>query len=118
MSIYVKNGWINNGDIIAAECQSEGLGTAAGEKHRDKQNKYVVEGIHLVQEALSSGADIECVAYDVDKGIPKSFVILRIQDKVPNGSAYPMPSYRRSAIPRRRSRCLPSFARKRGYGRT
>lgn len=40
-------------------------------KHRDKQNKYVVEGIHLVQEALSSGADIECVAYDVDKGIPQ-----------------------------------------------
>lgn len=40
-------------------------------KHRDKQNKYVVEGIHLVQEALSSRADIECVAYDVERGIPR-----------------------------------------------
>ncbi|SMF71467.1 RNA methyltransferase, TrmH family [Paenibacillus uliginis N3/975] len=39
-------------------------------KHRDKQNKFVVEGIHLVQEALISGADIECIAYDYDQGIP------------------------------------------------
>lgn len=39
-------------------------------KHRDKQNKYVIEGIHLVQEALLSGVDIECVAYDYEQGIP------------------------------------------------
>ncbi|KKO50888.1 TrmH family RNA methyltransferase [Paenibacillus sp. DMB20] len=40
-------------------------------KHRDKQNKFVVEGIHLVQEALLSGADVECVAFDMAKGIPR-----------------------------------------------
>ncbi|GAB6927177.1 RNA methyltransferase [Paenibacillus sp. JCM 10914] len=39
-------------------------------KYRDKLNKYVVEGIHLVQEALMSGADVECVAYDTERGIP------------------------------------------------
>jgi len=39
-------------------------------KHRDKQHKYVIEGIHLVQEALRSGADLECVAFDVEQGIP------------------------------------------------
>ncbi|WP_054958231.1 TrmH family RNA methyltransferase [Paenibacillus dakarensis] len=39
-------------------------------KHRDKQNKYLIEGIHLVQEALLSGADIECIAYDYEQGIP------------------------------------------------
>ncbi|PAD77908.1 TrmH family RNA methyltransferase [Paenibacillus campinasensis] len=39
-------------------------------KHRDKQQKYIIEGIHLVQEALQAGADIECVTYDVEKGIP------------------------------------------------
>lgn len=39
-------------------------------KHRDKQNKYVIEGIHLVQEALISRADIECIAYDYEQGIP------------------------------------------------
>ena len=39
-------------------------------KHRDKQNKYLLEGIHMVQEALLAGAEVECVAYDMEKGIP------------------------------------------------
>ncbi|MEC0369481.1 TrmH family RNA methyltransferase [Paenibacillus chibensis] len=39
-------------------------------KHRDKQHKYIIEGIHLVQEALRSNADVECVAFDVEQGIP------------------------------------------------
>ncbi|AOZ93522.1 TrmH family RNA methyltransferase [Paenibacillus crassostreae] len=39
-------------------------------KHRDRNNKFVVEGVHLVLEALQSGANIECIAYDMDKGIP------------------------------------------------
>lgn len=40
-------------------------------KNRDKQGKYVIEGIHLVQEALRAQADIECVCYDVERGIPQ-----------------------------------------------
>lgn len=40
-------------------------------KHRTRQGKYIIEGIHLVQEALVHGADIECIAYDMDKGIPR-----------------------------------------------
>ncbi|MWV44634.1 RNA methyltransferase [Paenibacillus sp. HJL G12] len=43
-------------------------------KHRDKQQKYIIEGIHLVQEALRSGADLECVAFDVDQGIPNELL--------------------------------------------
>ncbi|WP_019908553.1 TrmH family RNA methyltransferase [Paenibacillus sp. HW567] len=39
-------------------------------KHRDKARKYIVEGIHLVQEALLAEADVECLAYDLDKGMP------------------------------------------------
>ncbi|MFB5677144.1 TrmH family RNA methyltransferase [Paenibacillus terreus] len=39
-------------------------------KHRTRQGKYIVEGVHLVQEALRSGADVECVAYDMEKGVP------------------------------------------------
>ncbi|WP_172255380.1 TrmH family RNA methyltransferase [Saccharibacillus deserti] len=39
-------------------------------KHRDRQGKYMVEGVHLVQEALRSGADVECVAYDMARGVP------------------------------------------------
>ncbi|MEN1990369.1 TrmH family RNA methyltransferase [Paenibacillus hubeiensis] len=40
-------------------------------KHRTRQHKYMIEGIHLVQEALRAGADLECIAYDGERGIPK-----------------------------------------------
>lgn len=50
-------------------------------KYRTKQHKYIVEGIHLVQEALHSGADVECVAYDMDKGIPSELNGLEQADK-------------------------------------
>ncbi|MNO17523.1 23S rRNA (uridine(2479)-2'-O)-methyltransferase [compost metagenome] len=39
-------------------------------KHRDKQGKYIIEGIHLVKEALAAGVEIECICYDLEKGIP------------------------------------------------
>lgn len=39
-------------------------------KHRDRSGQYIIEGIHLVQEALLSGADVEILAYDLDKGMP------------------------------------------------
>ncbi len=39
-------------------------------KGRDKQNKYRVEGIHLVKEALQSNTEIECIVYSINEGIP------------------------------------------------
>ncbi|GIP54668.1 TrmH family RNA methyltransferase [Paenibacillus vini] len=39
-------------------------------KQRDKQGKFLIEGIHLVQEALEARADIECVCYEAEAGIP------------------------------------------------
>lgn len=39
-------------------------------KHRDKQGKFIVEGIHLVSEVLRSDWDIDCIVYDTEKGIP------------------------------------------------
>lgn len=39
-------------------------------KHRTHQCKYIVEGVHLVQEALRSGAAVEYVAYEVEQGVP------------------------------------------------
>ncbi|WP_411345261.1 TrmH family RNA methyltransferase [Paenibacillus sp. WLX1005] len=39
-------------------------------KHRDKQEKFIIEGIHLVSEALRSDWDIQYIVYDTDKGIP------------------------------------------------
>lgn len=39
-------------------------------KQRDKQGKYLIEGIHLVKDALEAQADIECVCYEAEAGIP------------------------------------------------
>ncbi|WP_458121318.1 TrmH family RNA methyltransferase [Paenibacillus sp. Z6-24] len=39
-------------------------------KHRDKQEKFIIEGIHLVSEALRSDWDIQYIVYDTEKGIP------------------------------------------------
>ncbi|MHA0858159.1 TrmH family RNA methyltransferase [Paenibacillus sp. CMAA1364] len=39
-------------------------------KHRDRDHKYIVEGVHLVEEALKAKADIECIVYDGAKGVP------------------------------------------------
>lgn len=50
------------GYIINAKSPGEGMAQLLEKKHRDKQGKYLIEGIHLVQEALRSGADLECVA--------------------------------------------------------
>ncbi len=49
-------------------------------KHRDRGHKFIVEGIHLVQEAFEYEADIECVAYDIDKGIPAELKHLNSSD--------------------------------------
>lgn len=40
-------------------------------KNRDKQGKYLIEGIHLVKEAIASRADIDCICYDIEAGIPR-----------------------------------------------
>jgi RNA methyltransferase, TrmH family len=40
-------------------------------KFRDKQGLYIIEGVHLVQEALQHKADIQTVAYSMDRGIPE-----------------------------------------------
>ncbi|CAH0118248.1 MULTISPECIES: RNA methyltransferase [unclassified Paenibacillus] len=39
-------------------------------KHRDKQRKFLIEGIHLVQEALAANTDIECIVYSIEQGLP------------------------------------------------
>lgn len=40
-------------------------------KHRSQEGRFIVEGIHLVQEALCSGIRVETVAYDMENGVPK-----------------------------------------------
>ncbi|GAB2675992.1 TrmH family RNA methyltransferase [Paenibacillus thermoaerophilus] len=43
----------------------------AERKHRDRQGKYIIEGVHLVQEALRHGADIETVLLAADRPMPE-----------------------------------------------
>lgn len=43
----------------------------AERKHRDRQGKYIVEGVHLVQEALRHGAKVETVLVADDRPLPQ-----------------------------------------------
>ncbi|MBD0383550.1 TrmH family RNA methyltransferase [Paenibacillus sedimenti] len=43
---------------------------------RDKQGKYMIEGYHLVEEALRAGASVEAIVYSLDKGMPDGLVVL------------------------------------------
>ncbi|MBW7476531.1 RNA methyltransferase [Paenibacillus oenotherae] len=39
-------------------------------KHRDRNGKFIVEGVHLLQEALQAGAHVDTVVFDSERGIP------------------------------------------------
>src|SRR5690554_324829 len=41
-------------------------------KGRERQDKFIVEGIHLVLEALQSQEMIESIVYSMDSGLPDS----------------------------------------------
>ncbi|WP_058302443.1 TrmH family RNA methyltransferase [Gorillibacterium timonense] len=40
-----------------------------GKKGRDKQGRFLLEGIHLIQEALHAGVAVRTVLYDLEKGL-------------------------------------------------
>ncbi|ANE45101.1 rRNA methyltransferase [Paenibacillus swuensis] len=40
-------------------------------KGREQQGKFLIEGTHLVIEALKSGAEVETVVYSLERGIPE-----------------------------------------------
>ncbi|WP_308636022.1 TrmH family RNA methyltransferase [Paenibacillus silvisoli] len=39
-------------------------------KHRDRSGRFIIEGVHLVQEALQAGADVETIVIDTERGVP------------------------------------------------
>lgn len=39
-------------------------------KHRDRHNLFIIEGIHLIKEAIKEKLEIEAIVYDADRGIP------------------------------------------------
>lgn len=44
----------------------------AERKHRDRAGLYVIDGLHMVQEALACGAPVETVLFDIERGVPDS----------------------------------------------
>lgn len=40
-------------------------------KHRDRQGLFIIEGIHLLKEAIQHKAEIEAIVYDAERGIPQ-----------------------------------------------
>lgn len=47
-------------------------------KGREQLNAFLIEGVHLVEEALKSPIDLQAVIYDGEKGIPQE-----IRDRLP-----------------------------------
>ncbi|MFD0696070.1 TrmH family RNA methyltransferase [Paenibacillus sp. GCM10027628] len=43
---------------------------------RDKQGKYMIEGYHLIEEALRAGAPVETIVFSLEKGMPDGLVPL------------------------------------------
>lgn len=39
-------------------------------KHRDRSGLFVIEGVHLIQEALKCAADVKTIVYDAERGLP------------------------------------------------
>lgn len=46
-------------------------------KHRDRQQRFVIEGIHLLKEAIAAQAVIEAIIYDAEKGLPEEIAALQ-----------------------------------------
>lgn len=40
-------------------------------KYRDRTGQFLIEGIHLVKEALEASASVHAIVYNLDKGIPQ-----------------------------------------------
>lgn len=45
-------------------------------KHRDRHNLFIIEGIHLIKEAIKEKLEIEAIIYDVERGIPSEIAAL------------------------------------------
>lgn len=50
-------------------------------KHRNREGLFIVEGIHLVLEALRSEMQVDVVAYDMESGIPQELEPFHLQEE-------------------------------------
>ncbi|BBH24729.1 23S rRNA methyltransferase [Paenibacillus baekrokdamisoli] len=50
--------------------QVKAMAALLEKKHRDRTGQFIIEGVHLVQEAIQAGADVRTIVYDGERGIP------------------------------------------------
>ncbi len=43
-------------------------------KYRDRTQQFIIEGIHLIQEALKHKVDLDVIVYDSERGVPEELV--------------------------------------------
>lgn len=48
----------------------KGWASLLDKKNRDKSGRFLIEGVHLIQEAFHSGATVRTVVYDDERGLP------------------------------------------------
>ncbi|OBZ16071.1 RNA methyltransferase [Bacillus sp. FJAT-26390] len=46
-------------------------------KYRDRSGQFLIEGVHLVLEALKGNADVTTIVYDTERGIPAELMAER-----------------------------------------
>lgn len=49
----------------------KGWASLLDKKNREKSGRFLIEGIHLIQEAFLSGATVRTVVYDDERGLPE-----------------------------------------------
>lgn len=48
----------------------KGWASLLDKKYRDREGRFIVEGIHLIQDAAAAGTEVVQVVYDAERGIP------------------------------------------------
>jgi TrmH family RNA methyltransferase len=46
-------------------------------KYRDRSGQFLIEGVHLVLEALKGNAEVTTIVYDTERGIPAELMVER-----------------------------------------
>ncbi|MCR2802293.1 TrmH family RNA methyltransferase [Paenibacillus soyae] len=55
----------------------KGWSSLLDKKYRDRENRFIVEGVHLIQEAAEAGVVVSQVVYDSERGVPAELESLR-----------------------------------------
>jgi len=77
--VDIKHVGTNNHRVSYLSVQNDKVKAMASlleKKHRDRSGKFLIEGVHLVQEALLAEALVETIVYDIDRGMPEELVPL------------------------------------------